>query len=285
MWSRRPISGVPAGPQSRQAQLALTLWTCGLALALPTSLGARGQALPLSNPRDLLATEPGAFARLLETARPTPVSAGEKARILSSLPETGEITNLNAQTLHKLAALSRVLRATDSVYVIKVIAVPQAAIGLHGRAVLLISETALTLLGADELQAMVAHEIGHEYVWLEYDVPSGCRPEPPQRVGARVRRHRHRHAARSWNGSVSIDGGCGEDQPIQQGTVWDGQQRGQLSDSCPSARLRPSADGSAPVTDSRDARYNLGVGSTLMLAKSSTAANGAAPSSLFRRTG
>jgi hypothetical protein len=87
MWSRRPISGVPAGPQSRQAQLALTLWTCGLALALPISLGARGQALPLSNPRDLLATEPGAFARLLETARPTPVSAGEKARILSSLPD------------------------------------------------------------------------------------------------------------------------------------------------------------------------------------------------------
>jgi hypothetical protein len=62
-----------------------------------------------------------------------------------------------------------VLRATDSVYVIKVIAVPQAAIGLHGRAVLLISETALTLLGADELQAMVAHEIGHDYVWLEYE--------------------------------------------------------------------------------------------------------------------
>lgn len=169
MWSRRPISGVPVGPQSRQARRALTLWTCGLALALPISLGARGQALPLSNPRDLLATEPGAFARLLETARPTPVSAGEKARILSSLPETGEITNLNAQALQKLAALSRVLRATDSVYVIKVIAVPQAAIGLHGRAVLLISETALTLLGADELQAMVAHEIGHDYVWLEYE--------------------------------------------------------------------------------------------------------------------
>jgi hypothetical protein len=169
MWSRRPISGIPAGPQARRAQFALTLWTCGLALALPTGLGARGQARPLSNPQDLLSTEPGAFARLLETARPMPVSSDDKARILSSLPETGEITNLNAQALHKLAALSRVLRATDSVYAIKVIAVPQAAIGLHGRTVLLISETALTLLGADELQAMVAHEIGHEYVWLEYE--------------------------------------------------------------------------------------------------------------------
>jgi hypothetical protein len=172
MWSRRGISGVPAGSQARRAQLALTLWTCGLTLALPTGLGARGQALPLPNPRDLLATEPGAFARLLETARPTPVSAGDKARILSSLPETGEITNLNAQALRKLAALSRVLRATDSVYVVKVIAVPQAAIGLHARTVL-ISEAALTLLSADELQAQVAHEIGHEYVWLEYQCAFG----------------------------------------------------------------------------------------------------------------
>ena len=47
------------------------------------------------------------------------------------------------------------------------IAVPQAAIGLHGRAVLLISESALTLLDAAELQALVAHEVGHEYVWTE----------------------------------------------------------------------------------------------------------------------
>ena len=165
--SRYP--GVCAGPQARRAQLALILCVCGLALALPTGLGARAQALPLSSPGDLLSTEPGAFARLLETARPTPVSAGDKARILSSLPETGEITNLNAQGIHKLAALTRVLRATDSVYVVKVIAVPQAAIGLHARTVLLISEAALILLSADELQALVAHQFGQEDVWLEYE--------------------------------------------------------------------------------------------------------------------
>src|SRR5215216_933591 len=113
MWSRRGISGVPAGPQARRAQFALTLWTCGLALALPTGLGAGGQALPLSNPQDLLSTEPGAFARLLETARPTPVSVEDKARILTALPQTGEITNLNARALQKLAAVSHVLRRTD----------------------------------------------------------------------------------------------------------------------------------------------------------------------------
>jgi hypothetical protein len=40
--------------------------------------------------------------------------------------------------------------------------------GLHGRAVLLISLPALTLLSSEELQALVAHEIAHEYVWQQY---------------------------------------------------------------------------------------------------------------------
>jgi hypothetical protein len=50
-----------------------------------------------------------------------------------------------------------------------VIDVPQAAIGLHARAVILITESALTLLDADELQALVLHEVGHEYVWTEWE--------------------------------------------------------------------------------------------------------------------
>jgi Peptidase family M48 len=127
------------------------------------------QRLPLSNSRNLLAMDPSAFAQFLKTARPAPVSAEDKARVLSSLPEEGEVTNLNAAARQKLAALVDVLRATEraSVYEIKVIAVPQAAIGLHGRAVILISEAALTLVDADELQALLAHEIAHEYVWTE----------------------------------------------------------------------------------------------------------------------
>lgn len=127
------------------------------------------QTLPLSNSQILLAMDPSAFARYLKTARPMPVSAENKARVLSSLPEEGEVTNLNAAARQKLAALVEVLRATgrESVYEIKVIDVPQAAIGLHGRAVILISEAALTLVDAGELQALLAHEIGHEYVWTE----------------------------------------------------------------------------------------------------------------------
>ena len=93
------------------------------------------------------------------------MSAQAKARILRTLPPKGEVTKLNASARRKLAALSPLLRATgrDSVYEIKVVDVPLARIGLYERTVLLISETALTLVEADELQALVAHEIGHEY--------------------------------------------------------------------------------------------------------------------------
>ena len=49
-----------------------------------TALGAHGQTPTLAHPRDLLAADPVAVARLLETRRPTPVSAGQKAHVLRS---------------------------------------------------------------------------------------------------------------------------------------------------------------------------------------------------------
>jgi len=55
------------------------------------------------------------------------------------------------------------------VYAIKVIDVPQAFVGLHARAVVLISLPALRLMTEDELRALVAHETGHEYVHAEYE--------------------------------------------------------------------------------------------------------------------
>ena len=123
----------------------------------------------LTTSHDLLATSSNAIARFLETARPAPVSAEEKARILSTLPLDGEVTDLSASARQKIAAMTELLRATgrESAYEIKVIDVPPAAIGLHARAIIFVSETALTLLDADELQASLAHEIGHGYVWTE----------------------------------------------------------------------------------------------------------------------
>jgi Peptidase family M48 len=129
-----------------------------------------GQTRSVTRPNDLLATDPRTFAQWLHTARPTPVSAEVKARIVASLPPEGEVDDLKVADLTKLAGLGRVFHAMDrdSVYVVKVVDVPQAGVGLHERAVVLISETALGLLTTDELQAVAAHEIGHEYVWDEY---------------------------------------------------------------------------------------------------------------------
>ena len=97
------------------------------------------------------------------------MSTEEKARILGALPPEGEVTDLSRSARQKIAVLTELLRATgyESVYQIKVVDVPQAGIGLHARAVILVSEAALTLLDADELQASLAHEMGHGYVWTE----------------------------------------------------------------------------------------------------------------------
>jgi hypothetical protein len=149
---------------------AATLLRVGLACLVLFPIGSEGQTPPLTSPNDVLSIDPDAFAQWLETGRPTPVTVEEMSRILDSLPPSGEVRNLDGVQLKKLAAVKELLRATgrDEAYVVKVVDVPQAAIGLHARAVMLISEPALALLTADEVQALAAHEIGHEYVWDEY---------------------------------------------------------------------------------------------------------------------
>ena len=118
-----------------------------------------------------LGTDPHSFKLDLEKQRLPAVTGDLKARILESLPAEGEVKKLKQSAQHKLASLERVLRVhqRESVYEVKVIAVPHAFVGLHARAVVLISDTALNFLDTEELQALVAHEIGHEYVWEQYE--------------------------------------------------------------------------------------------------------------------
>ncbi|HEY2932363.1 MAG TPA: hypothetical protein VGK99_11515 [Acidobacteriota bacterium] len=106
---------------------------------------------------------------VLDRLRPPAITLSTKARVLAGLPPEGEVTPSDAGR-RKLAALGSILEyhRCNSVYVIKVIDVPQACLALHARAVLLISENALNLLSVEELQAVAAHETGHEYVWDEY---------------------------------------------------------------------------------------------------------------------
>ena len=112
----------------------------------------------------------GEILKLFESARPAPVSDAERGRILATLPTEGNVRELDTAQQEKLADVRSVLQPhrREGVYIIRVIQVAQAAVALHARAVVLISEPALDLLDADELQALVAHEVGHEYFWGEY---------------------------------------------------------------------------------------------------------------------
>ncbi len=90
--------------------------------------------------------------------------------MLHFLPAKGAVTQFSGGEQRKLEAIEPVLRAHKriGIYEVRVISVPQAWTGLHERAVLLISLPALRLATADELAALVAHEIGHEYVWQQF---------------------------------------------------------------------------------------------------------------------
>jgi hypothetical protein len=117
------------------------------------------QTLPTRNPDAVL--------RLL---RPPPVGADERARALAILPERGELRP-DRHERRKLATFEDVLAYHEraQAFETKVIDVPQAVLALHQRAILLISRPALRLLSGAELQALVAHEIGHDYFWAEFE--------------------------------------------------------------------------------------------------------------------
>lgn len=109
----------------------------------------------------------------LDRSRPQPVPPDFRANVLEALPREGRITKLKEPQRQKLDSLGIVLEVHQrrSVYgfaVFESAPKPFAFIGLHQRAALLISDVALNVLDAAELQASVAHEIGHEYVWTAY---------------------------------------------------------------------------------------------------------------------
>ena len=89
---------------------------------------------------------------------------------MRDLPQEGELAP-TAQEAVKLAIIPLVLafhERKDDMEVRLVAGDGLAFAGLHARTVLLISREALGLLDRDELMAVVAHELGHDYVWDEY---------------------------------------------------------------------------------------------------------------------
>jgi hypothetical protein len=149
------------------AVLGAPLWTppvLAAAAERPTLKGAAGRALAFFERVDL-----GSHGDLLERLRPTVVSAAFRAQVIATLPKEGEVRPSPGQAA-KLAAVEPVLayHQRQGVIELKLITVGHAFVGLHARTVLLVSREALDQVNVRELQALAAHEMGHEYFWDEY---------------------------------------------------------------------------------------------------------------------
>ncbi len=116
------------------------------------------------------ALPPGDTKAVLGMVRPHPVDPTSKARALNRLPPEGELLP-NPDEAAKLESIVPILVYHDRHGIVetKVIDVPYGAIALYARSVLLASREALRVLSAAELQALVAHEMGHEYFWDAYE--------------------------------------------------------------------------------------------------------------------
>ena len=137
------------------------------------SQGAQSESLVNSALRSFLGNDSNTVGFDLDKSRPQPVAPEMKANILASLPKEGRLQKFQEPLRRKLDSLEGVLRTQQRQSVIEVHVFdsgskPFAFVGLYERAILLISDAELTLLTAEEMQASVAHEIGHEYVWVEY---------------------------------------------------------------------------------------------------------------------
>jgi hypothetical protein len=114
-------------------------------------------------------TDGATIPEFLDRHRPAPLPPALRAQVLASLPQEGERQPTAAERA-KLTAIEPVLvfHGRKGTVEIKVIEVGHAFVGLHARTVLLLSRDALALLTPEEVQAVAAHELGHEYVWNEY---------------------------------------------------------------------------------------------------------------------
>ena len=101
--------------------------------------------------------------------RPDPLDEASRAKVIASLPKEGEVHPSRKDGV-KLSAAQRILdySARSGVVTIRVVDLDSAYVGLYYRTVVLVSAKALGLVDADELAALVAHEMGHDDDWNEY---------------------------------------------------------------------------------------------------------------------
>jgi hypothetical protein len=106
----------------------------------------------------------------LEGLRPAPLDQEQRGRVIAGLPAHGAI-RASVHDLAKMSGAEEVLayHHRRGLITFTIIDVAPAFVGLHGRAVILVSMHALPLVNDQEFAALVAHEIGHEFVWGDYE--------------------------------------------------------------------------------------------------------------------
>jgi len=106
---------------------------------------------------------------MLDGIRKPELSQVELERIRAGLPPKGEIKP-SSKEARKLSSIRPILeyRRRDRSIEVKLVSAVQADLGLHARSLILISAAALRQLDEEELQALAAHELGHDYFWDRY---------------------------------------------------------------------------------------------------------------------
>jgi peptidase M48-like protein len=119
--------------------------------------------------RYLLLPEPRGWEERLRSLRPAAAGTQARARSLA-LVRSQDLVEPSPVGRAKLAALPPILRYFDreAVTEVRVLRLDLAWAGALDGAAVLVSDRALDLLGPDELQAVVAHELAHEYFAAEY---------------------------------------------------------------------------------------------------------------------
>ena len=111
----------------------------------------------------------GNLATHFKALRPAGLSQEELHKVTASLPPDGEVQP-DFEGIGKLASLRPILAIYErqSQVVVKVARLPYACMAFYQRSVLIIAEDTLNILKKEELQALVAHELAHEYFWDTY---------------------------------------------------------------------------------------------------------------------
>lgn len=115
-------------------------------------------------------TGPRSWDDSLKRIRPAAVSPDRRTRSLAMVRKE-DMIEPSAERQAKLAALRPVLEflERDTVVAVKILRLRLAWAGFLEGAAVLVSEEAIDLLTTEELQAVVAHELAHEYFSDEYE--------------------------------------------------------------------------------------------------------------------